>query len=167
MGFRKEHDSLGEREIPEDVYYGIQTQRALENFPVSGIKPHPNFIKASVMIKIASAKTNTELGVLDKKIADAIVKAGWEVIDGQFQDQFVVDVFQAGAGTSHHMNVNEVLANRAIEHLGGKKGDYRVVHPNDHVNMGQSTNDVFPTAMRISVLISIEGLIPVLNLIRL
>jgi len=163
MGFRKEHDSLGEREIPEDVYYGIQTQRALENFPVSGIKPHPNFIKASVMIKIASAKTNTELGVLDKKIADAIVKAGWEVIDGQFQDQFVVDVFQAGAGTSHHMNVNEVLANRAIEHLGGKKGDYRVVHPNDHVNMGQSTNDVFPTAMRISVLISIEGLIPVLK----
>lgn len=163
MGFRKEHDSLGEREIPEDVYYGIQTQRALENFPVSGIKPHPNFIKASVMIKIASAKTNTELGVLDKKIADAIVKAGWEVIDGQFQDQFVVDVFQAGAGTSHHMNVNEVLANRAIEHLGGKKGDYSVVHPNDHVNMGQSTNDVFPTAMRISVLISIEGLIPVLK----
>lgn len=163
MRFRKEHDSLGEKEIPEGVYFGIQTQRALENFPVSGIKPHPDFIKASVLIKIAAAKANSELGLLDKRIASAIVKAGREIIEGGLHDQFVVDVFQAGAGTSHHMNVNEVLANRAIEHLNGKKGDYSIVHPNDHVNMGQSTNDVFPTAMRIAILISLEGLVPVLK----
>jgi aspartate ammonia-lyase len=163
MGFRREHDSLGEKDIPEEVYFGIQTQRALENFPVSGIGPHPDFVRACAFLKIAAAHANRELGLLEKKIADAIIRAGHEVVEGKLLDQFVVDVFQAGAGTSHHMNVNEVLANRAIELLGGNKGDYSIVHPNDHVNMGQSTNDVFPTAMRIAVWVSCENLIPVLK----
>jgi aspartate ammonia-lyase len=160
---RIERDSLGEREIPEDVYYGIQTVRAIENFPISGFKPYPSFVTATVQIKKAAARVNAELGALDKKIAEAIVAAADEVLAGKLRDQFVVDPFQAGAGTSHNMNVNEVLANRAIEMLGGKKGDYSIVNPNDHVNMGQSTNDVIPTAIRLAALSQIKELLPALD----
>lgn len=149
---RIERDSLGERELPGDVYYGIQTARALENFPVSGWKPYPSFVTATVQIKKAAARVNANLGALDPSIAKAIEAAADEVLDGKLRDQFVVDPFQAGAGTSHNMNANEVLANRAIELLGGSKGDHSIVHPNDHVNMGQSTNDVIPTAMRLAAL---------------
>jgi aspartate ammonia-lyase len=149
---RTEKDSLGEREIPSDVYYGIQTARAIENFPISGWKPFPQLVTATVQIKKAAARVNSALGALDQKIARAIEAAAAEVLAGKLRDQFVVDPFQAGAGTSHNMNTNEVLANRAIELLGGQKGDYSIVHPNDHVNMGQSTNDVFPTAMRLAAL---------------
>jgi aspartate ammonia-lyase len=149
---RIEKDSLGEREIPGPVYYGIQTARAVENFPISGWKPFPALVTATVQIKKAAARANAALGVLDHPVASAIETAADEVLQGKFRDQFVIDPFQAGAGTSHNMNANEVLANRAIELLGGEKGDYSIVHPNDHVNMGQSTNDVFPTAMRLAAL---------------
>jgi aspartate ammonia-lyase len=149
---RTERDSLGDREIPADVYYGIQTLRAVENFPISGWKPHPSLVKATVQIKKAAARANRELGALDPAIADAIDKAADEILAGKLVDQFVVDPFQAGAGTSHNMNANEVLANRAIEFLGGVKGEYSKVHPNDHVNCSQSTNDVIPTAIRLAAL---------------
>jgi aspartate ammonia-lyase len=149
---RTEKDSLGVREIPAGVYYGIQTARAVENFPISGLKPFPAFVTATVQIKKAAARANAALGVLDAKIAQAIETAADEALAGRLRDQFVVDPFQAGAGTSHNMNANEVLANRAIELLGGAKGDYSIIHPNDHVNMGQSTNDVIPTAMRLAAL---------------
>jgi aspartate ammonia-lyase len=149
---RIERDSLGERELPGDVYYGIQTARAVENFPVSGWKPYPAFVTATVQIKKAAARVNASLGALDPSIAKAIEAAADEVLAGKLRDQFVVDPFQAGAGTSHNMNSNEVLANRAIELLGGAKGDHSIVHPNDHVNMGQSTNDVIPTAMKLAAL---------------
>jgi aspartate ammonia-lyase len=160
---RIEKDTLGEKDVPLNAYYGIQTVRAIENFPISGIYPHPQFIKATAMIKRAAAEANMATGSLDNKIGKAIVSAAQEVIDGKLHDQFVVDVFQAGAGTSHNMNANEVIANRAIELLGGKKGDYRLVHPNDHVNMSQSTNDVFPTAMRVASLFLLRGLFSALN----
>lgn len=149
---RIERDSIGERELPADVYYGIQTARAIENFPISGWKPYPSLVTATVQIKKAAARVNSSLGVLDTRLAQAIEAAANEVLDGNLRDQFVVDPFQAGAGTSHNMNANEVVANRAIELLGGVKGDYTIVHPNDHVNMSQSTNDVFPTAMRLAAL---------------
>jgi aspartate ammonia-lyase len=149
---RIERDSLGERELPADVYYGIQTARAIENFPISNWRPYPSLVTATIQIKKAAARVNAELGLLDARIAKAIESAADEVLAGRFRDQFRVDPFQAGAGTSHNMNANEVLANRAIELLGGEKGDYSVVHPNDHVNMSQSTNDVFPTAMRLAAL---------------
>lgn len=149
---RREHDTLGEKEVPKDVYYGVQTARALENFPISGIKAHPQFIRATAMIKLAAAEANMATGNLDKRIGKAITQAAEEVIDGKWNDHFVVDVFQAGAGTSHNMNANEVIANRAIEILGGIRGNYALVHPNDHVNRSQSTNDVFPTSMRIASL---------------
>jgi aspartate ammonia-lyase len=149
---RIERDSLGERELPADLYYGIQTARAVENFPVSGWKPYPAFVTATVQIKKAAARVNASLGALDPSIAKAIEAAADEVLAGELRNQFVVDPFQAGAGTSHNMNANEVLANRAIELLGGAKGDHSIVHPNDHVNMGQSTNDVIPTAMRLAAL---------------
>src|SRR6185503_2270955 len=149
---RIERDSLGERELPADVYYGIQTARAIENFPISGWKPYPALVTATIQIKKAAARVNAALGSLDPKIARAIEEAADAVLAGELRDQFVVDPFQAGAGTSHNMNANEVLANRAIELLGGEKGDYSIVHPNDHVNMSQSTNDVFPTAMRLAAL---------------
>jgi aspartate ammonia-lyase len=149
---RIEKDSLGEREIPAHAYYGIQTARAVENFPISGWKPFPALVAATVQIKKAAARANSALGALDSRMAAAIEAAADEVLQGKFRDQFVVDPFQAGAGTSHNMNANEVLTNRAIELLGGEKGDYSIVHPNDHVNMGQSTNDVFPTAMRLAAL---------------
>ncbi|MCP8323433.1 MAG: aspartate ammonia-lyase [Candidatus Methylarchaceae archaeon HK02M2] len=156
---RIERDPLGQKEVPEDAYYGIQTIRALENFPISGIKPHPEFIKATAIVKKAAAEANMTIGDLKPEIAGMIILAADEVIEGRWHDQFVVDVFQAGAGTSHNMNANEVLANRAIELLGGKKGHYNIIHPNDHVNMAQSTNDVFPTIMRISCLTLIQQLI--------
>ncbi|HKV39035.1 MAG TPA: lyase family protein, partial [Blastocatellia bacterium] len=149
---RTERDSLGEREVPASAYYGIQTLRAIENFPISGWLPYPALIKATVQIKQACARVNAKLGVLDPAIAGAIDTAAAQVLAGGLRDQFVVDPFQAGAGTSHNMNTNEVLANRAIELLGGVRGDYRIVHPNDHLNMSQSTNDVFPTAMRLACL---------------
>jgi aspartate ammonia-lyase len=158
-----EKDSLGEKEVPATAYYGVQTARALENFPISGLRAHPALITAHATIKKAAALTNQELGNLDSKIADAIVRASQEVIEGKLRDQFVVDVFQAGAGVSFNMNCNEVIANRAIEILGGSRGDYKVVHPNDHVNMAQSTNDTFPTSMRLSSLLMIRELDPVLE----
>jgi len=150
---RIERDSLGEKKLPDTVYYGIQTARALENFPVSGIREHPAFIRSYVWIKRAAAEANRDLGLLDADRAAAILKACDEILSGSLQDQFVVDVFQAGAGTSFNMNVNEVLANRALELMGKKRGEYGSLHPNDHVNMAQSTNDTFPTAMHLSALV--------------
>jgi aspartate ammonia-lyase len=150
MNTRREHDSLGEREVPAEAYYGIQTLRAVENFPISGLHADYAFVDATVQIKKAAAIVNHHLGLLDGAVSSAIVAACDEVLSGKLREWFVVDVYQAGAGTSHHMNVNEVLANRANEILGTGKGTYSPVHPNDHVNMAQSTNDVFPTAMRIS-----------------
>ncbi|MBE2217427.1 MAG: aspartate ammonia-lyase [Ignavibacteria bacterium] len=166
MKTRIEKDSLGEINIPFESYYGVQTQRAVHNFPVSGWKAHPVMVDAYVYIKKAAAITNSELGLLNKKIAGAIVKAADEVLDGKHRDHFVVDVYQAGAGTSHNMNTNEVLANRGIELLGGKRGDYSIINPNDHVNMAQSTNDTFPTAMRLASLIMVKRLLPVINKFR-
>ena len=153
MQTRLEKDSLGERPIPADAYHGIQTDRAIENFPISGLKPKPSYIDATVRIKKAAARVNKILGLLDGRRADAIVGACNEILSGKLREWFVVDVYQAGAGTSHNMNANEVIANRAIELLGGTKGDYSVIHPNDHVNMAQSTNDVCPTAIRISAIL--------------
>jgi len=149
---RIERDSLGEKAVPAEAYYGIQTVRALENYPISGWRPFPELIRAMVRIKKCAARVNAELGLMEEAIARAIVQAADEVLDGRFSDQFVVDVFNSGAGVSLHMNVNEVLANRANEILGGRRGTYAPVHPNDHVNRGQSTNDVRPTAMRLAAL---------------
>ena len=160
---RTEKDFLGEIAVPADAYWGVQTQRAVENFPISGQRPHPAFVRATVLIKKAAALANKDCGVLDARLADAIVRAADEVLDGRLADQFVVDVYQAGAGTSHHMNVNEVLANRANELLGGARGAYTPVHPNNHVNYGQSTNDVIPTAMRITALLMLDELYPALD----
>ncbi len=161
--YRIEKDSLGEVNVPMGAYYGVQTVRALENFPISGIRPHPVFTRSMVYVKRAAAKVNSELGCLDDEKSNAIIKAADRIIAGEFQDQFVVDVYQAGAGTSYNMNVNEVIANIAIESLGGERGDYSVIHPNDHVNFGQSTNDVFPTTMRIAALSLLKELFPVVN----
>jgi aspartate ammonia-lyase len=160
---RKEIDPLGERAIPKNAYFGIQTLRAIENFPVSGIKAPIQFIKAYVLVKKAAASANIQVGWLDAKLANAIIEACDEILSGKLFDQFVVDVFQAGAGTSFNMNVNEVLANRALEILGKQKGDYKIVSPNDHVNMGQSTNDTFPTALHVSVLMALQPLLIALD----
>ncbi len=160
---RIEKDSLGERHIPVDAYYGVQTHRALENFPISGLRPKPAFVEATVHIKKAAAIVNKSLKLLEAKKANAIVRAANEILAGKLREWFVVDVYQAGAGTSHNMNANEVIANRAIEILGGKKGDYSILHPNDHVNMAQSTNDVIPTAIRISALMMVRELLPSLQ----
>ena len=154
--YRVEQDSMGSKQISANVYYGIQTLRATENFPISGIKPLATYVDACVLIKKATAIANGELGCIDGEISRAIVEAGSEILDGQLRDQFVVDVYQAGAGTSHHMNVNEVLANRALEILGDEKGNYQRVSPNDHVNYGQSTNDVIPTAIRVGTLLALD-----------
>ena len=156
---RVEKDSLGEVYVPAAAYYGAQTQRAVINFPISGMKPYPAFIWSMAVIKRAAAEVNRDLGLLDPRIADAIVRAAQEVIEGQHNDQFVVDPFQAGAGTSHNMNMNEVIANRAIEFLGGQRGDNLVVSPNDHVNMSQSTNDTIPTAIRLGCLWRLDELL--------
>lgn len=163
MKKRKERDSLGYVEIPEDVYFGAQTQRAVNNFPISGLTAHPFMIDAFAYIKKAAAQTNMELGQLEKKSGNAIVKACNEILSGKLRDNFVVDVFQAGAGTSQNMNMNEVIANRANELLGGKKGDRSPVNANDHVNMSQSTNDTYPTAMRIASLLLLNKLLPVIE----
>src|SRR5687768_10372007 len=149
---RTEKDPLGTLEVPADALYGVQTLRAVQNFPVSGMRPLPAFVEATVRIKRAAALTHKETGRLDARLADAIVKAADEVLAGKHRENFVVDVYQAGAGTSHNMNCNEVLANRANEILGGKRGAYAPVHPNDHLNMAQSTNDVIPTAIRLACL---------------
>lgn len=149
--YRAERDSLGEVRVPKGALYGAQTQRALENFPVSGLRPWQAFIWSMAQIKLAAAQVNQELGLLDAEVSEAIQAAAREVAQGQWEDEFVVDPFQAGAGTSHHMNVNEVLANRATQILGGDLGEYRV-HPNDDVNMAQSTNDTIPTAIRLGCL---------------
>ena len=160
---RKEKDSLGFVEVPSKAYYGAQTVRAVANFPISGLRAHPQLIRALGMVKRAAAQANKDLGLVDAKRADAIIQASQEVIDGKWNSEFVVDVFQAGAGVSMHMNTNEVIANRANEILGGKLGEYTPVHPNDHVNYGQSTNDVFPTAMRLATLLALETFYPVLD----
>ncbi len=152
MQTRVERDALGERAVPAEAYYGIQTLRAVENFPISGLRAHPAFVVATAQVKLAAAQANMAVGRLEKSIGNGIVSAAREMIAGRFHDQFVVDVYQAGAGTSHNMNANEVLANRTLEILGEARGNYSRVHPNDHVNMSQSTNDVFPTAMRLTTL---------------
>ena len=163
METRREVDPLGEKSVPKEAYYGIQTLRAVENFPVSGLKASALFVKSYAQVKRAAAKANMELGCLDRAIGQAIIKACDEALAGKLLDQFVVDVFQAGAGTSFNMNVNEVLANRALELMGKEKGDYRSVSPNDHVNMGQSTNDTFPTALHVAVLMALQPLEKELN----
>jgi len=157
--FRIENDSLGRVPVPASAYYGAQTQRAVTNFPISGMRPYPAFIWSMAVIKRAAAEVNRDLGLLDPRIADAILRAAQEVVEGRHNDQFVVDPFQAGAGTSHNMNANEVIANRAIELLGGQRGDYKLVNPNDHVNMAQSTNDTIPTAIRLGCLWRLDELL--------
>ncbi len=163
---RIEKDSLGELQVPEQAYYGVQTARAVANFPISGLRPHPTFIQATAMVKWAAAQTNMSLKKLTPKIGKVIQQAAREVMAGQWNDQFVVDLFQAGAGTSHNMNTNEVIANRAIEIMGGQRGDYKLVHPNDDVNMSQSTNDVFPTAMRVAALLMLPKLMKAATLLE-
>lgn len=152
MNFRIESDSIGAKKVPMDAYYGVQTLRASENFHITGLKIHKDFIISIVQIKKAAALSNEIAGLLDEKIGNAIIKACDEIIKGNLMDQFIVDPIQGGAGTSVNMNANEVIANRAIEILNGDKGNYKIVHPNDHVNMGQSTNDVYPTAGKITAL---------------
>jgi len=149
---RIERDPLGEKAVPATALYGIQTLRAAENFPISGLRPLPAFVDAVIWIKRSAAVVHRQTGRLEARLAEAIVRAADEVLAGQHRDQFIVDVYQAGAGTSHNMNCNEVLANRANEILGAARGSYQPVHPNDHVNMAQSTNDVIPTAMRLATL---------------
>jgi aspartate ammonia-lyase len=162
---RREKDSMGERELPADAYYGIQTLRAIENFSISGLRPLATYVDACLYIKQAAAKVNGELGCITPEAAQSIQAATVEILGGQLREQFVVDVYQAGAGTSHHMNVNEVLANRALEILGDVKGNYQRISPNDHVNYGQSTNDVIPTAIRVGALLALErSLDPALTL---
>lgn len=148
--FRREADSIGEKDIPCAAYYGVQTLRAAENFKITGHTVHPEIIKSIVEIKLAAAITNKKAGVISGEVADAIVTACREILDGQYTENFIVDSIQGGAGTSLNMNANEVIANRAIEILGGEKGDYKIVHPNDSVNCGQSTNDVYPSAGKIA-----------------
>ena len=157
--FRTEKDPLGELQVPADALYGVQTVRARQNFPISGLKPLWPFVQAQVWIKKAAALTHKETGRLSPEMADAIVRAADEVLARYHDDQFVVDPYQAGAGTSHNMNANEVLANRANELLGGQRGTYTPVHPNDHVNMAQSTNDTIPTNIRLAALSQLGGLV--------
>ena len=152
MEFRVEKDSIGTKDVPENVYYGVQSLRAAENFHITGLNMHPEIINSLAYIKKAAAITNCEAGLLDKRRTQAIVQACDEILEGKFREDFIVDPIQGGAGTSLNMNANEVIANRAIEILGGKKGDYSVVNPNDHVNCGQSTNDVIPTSGKMTSL---------------
>ncbi|GAX90483.1 aspartate ammonia-lyase [Effusibacillus lacus] len=163
---RTEKDLLGTKEVPADAYYGIQTLRAVENFPITGIPPHKEMIRALAAVKKAAAIANCEVGVLKPEIADAIVQAADEILEGKLHDQFIVDSIQGGAGTSMNMNANEVIANRAIELLGGKKGEYLRCSPNTHVNMAQSTNDVFPTSIRIASLQLAKGVIEALTALK-
>jgi fumarate hydratase class II len=164
MKTRTEKDSLGPKEVPADAYYGVQTLRAVENFPVSGWRFPRSFIRALALIKRSAAEVNVASGKLDKKVGAAVVKAASEVMDGALDAHFPVDIFQTGSGTSTNMNANEVIANRAIELLGGEKGTKSPVHPNDHVNMGQSSNDVIPTAIHVAALEALESdLVPALK----
>src|SRR5437868_10661509 len=156
---RTEKDPLGSLDVPADALYGVQTLRAVQNFPISGLKPLPAFVDATVRIKRAAALTHKETGRLDAKLADAIVKAADEMLSGKYREHFIVDVYQAGAGTSRNMNVNEVLANRANEILGPKRGAYAPVHPNVHVNMAQSTNDGIPTSIRLACVTELPKLV--------
>lgn len=152
MDYRIESDSIGSKQVPKDAYYGVQTLRAKENFNITGRKLHKEFINSLALIKKAAAISNSQVGLLDKGIEKAIIQACDEIIEGKLHDQFIIDAIQGGAGTSANMNINEVVANRAIEILDGEKGDYSIVHPNDHVNYGQSTNDVIPTAGKMTAL---------------
>ena len=152
MNYRLETDLVGEKKVRKDAYYGVQSLRARENFNITGLNLHEELIKAVAEVKKAAAISNKEAGILDDSIAAAILQACDDIIEGNFHDQFILDPIQGGAGTSINMNANEVIANRAIEILGGEKGDYDVVHPNDHVNEGQSTNDVIPTAGKIAIM---------------
>lgn len=156
--FRKEMDSIGYHDVPQQAFFGVQSLRAQENFPITGKQLHPLFIKCLAYIKKAAAQTNAATHLLNDVKANAMIQACDELIEGQWLDQFIVDPIQGGAGTSMNMNINEVIANRAIELLGGAKGDYQLIHPNDHVNLGQSTNDVIPTAGKMTVILLIEGL---------
>ena len=166
-GFRIEKDSMGEMKVPEDALWGPQTQRAVENFPISGYRFPRSFIRALGMIKAAAAKANMQLGLLDEKTGGAILKAAGEVMEGKWDDQFVLDIFQTGSGTSTNMNANEVIGNRANIHLGGKIGQKSPVHPNDHVNMGQSSNDVIPACIHLAAVESIKNrLIPALTILQ-
>ena len=167
MQTRTEHDSLGDVQVPAHAYYGAQTARAVANYPISGIRAHRVLIKAYGLLKQACAETNLQLKMIPQRVGRAVIRAAEDVASGKLNDQFVVDVYQAGAGVSFHMNVNEVIANRAIWYLSGKHldklGNYSIVHPNDHVNFGQSTNDTFPTAMRLASLLLLEELYPALE----
>lgn len=169
MKTRLEHDLLGEREVPTGVYYGVHTLRALENFPISNIpiSTYPNFVKALACVKQACALANHELGLLEDKKSDAIIKACKEIMNGDLCDEFVVDVIQGGAGTSTNMNANEVIANRGLEILGFQKGDYKKLHPLEDVNMSQSTNDVYPTALKVALRFYIDELIQAMEVLRI
>src|SRR4030081_3935219 len=168
MSTRREHDLLGDRDVPAGAYYGVHTLRAVENFPISGtpISIYPDLIAALASIKLAAAKSNRELGLLDETRANAIVAAAEEIRAGKLHEEFVVDVIQGGAGTSTNMNANEVIANRALELLGRAKGDYHFLHPNEHVNMSQSTNDVYPTALKLARHSGIMGLVDAMAVLR-
>jgi len=163
---RTEYDSLGSVEVPIDAYYGPETARAIENFPISGLRSLPEFIRATILVKKAAVEAHVSLGLLDKRIGGAIISAADEILSGKLHDQFVLDAFQAGAGTSHNMNANEVLANRAIEILGGHKGEYKLVSPHDHVNIGQSTNDTYPTFIRVAAVLLSKPLVEAVSSLR-
>src|SRR6188768_515772 len=158
---RTEKDLLGEKQIPADAYYGVQTLRALENFQISGVKTnfYPDYVKAYAIVKLAAARANTEVGRMKKERMDAIEKACQAIIDGKYHDQFLTDLYQGGAGTSANMNANEVIANIALEMMGHKKGEYQFIEPHDDLNMGQSTNDVYPTAIHIALLLQNDKLV--------
>src|SRR2546426_2261387 len=162
-GTRTERDTMGEVAVPADAYYGVQTARAIRNFPISGLRFPRSFIRALGLIKWAAATVNESLGLIEKKVAEAIRKASWEVVEGRWDAEFPVDIFQTGSGTSTNMNANEVIANRAAELLGGARGS-KLIHPNDHVNLGQSSNDVIPTAIHVAAVEMIERqLLPALT----
>jgi len=163
---RIENDSLGSVEVPLGAYYGPETARAVQNFPISGLRPLPEFIHATVLVKKAAVEAHVSLGLLDGRIGKAIVAAADEILQGKLIDQFVLDAFQAGAGTSHNMNANEVLANRAIEILGGRRGDYKLVSPHDHVNISQSTNDAYPTFIRVACMLLARPMIAAVKALR-
>ena len=167
--YRVEHDLLGDRQVPTGAYFGIHTLRAFENFPISGspISIYPDLVRALASIKQAAALANHELGLLDRERSDAIVKACAEIRDGDLHEHFVVDVIQGGAGTSTNMNANEVIANRALEHLGHSRGQYEYLHPNEHVNMSQSTNDVYPTALKVAAYSGVFRLVDAMAVLRL
>ncbi|WP_291953281.1 aspartate ammonia-lyase [Campylobacter sp.] len=169
MGTRKEHDFIGELEISDEVYYGVQTFRALENFQMSGrrLKDYPYFVKAFAQVKKAAALANKEVGVLDANKADAIAKACDKLIAGEFLDQFVVDMIQGGAGTSTNMNTNEVITNIALENMGHKKGEYQYLHPNDHTNLGQSTNDTYPSSIKVAAYAKLTDLLSAMENLKI